>query len=101
MKGAKERLAALSPVLRSVCPDVRLRFDGHTDSDPIRKSKWSSNQELSEARASAVAAHFTSALGWAPSSISIRGFGAERPITTNSTRAGKARNRRVEIVLLH
>ncbi|MEN8149495.1 MAG: OmpA family protein [Planctomycetota bacterium] len=101
MKGAKDRLSKLNPVLRDICPDVRLRLDGHTDSDPIRKSKWSGNHELSQARAAAVAEQFVTALGWSRSKVSTRGFGEEIPIASNATREGKARNRRVEIVLVH
>jgi flagellar motor protein MotB len=97
---ANDRLKRLVNVLRREFPDIRLRVEGHTDSDPIRKSKWASNESLSMARAKAVSNYLTSTLGWPADSVISQGYGSERPIATNSTREGKARNRRIEIVLI-
>jgi len=71
---------------------------GHTDSDPIRKSKWSDNWQLSAERALSVLRYLT---GHGVSSKRIRGVaaGEGRPIASNSTSSGKAKNRRVEIVV--
>jgi len=100
MKSARTRLKRLAEVLRATSPGVSLRIEGHTDSDPIRKSHWESNHQLSGARASAVAKYFVRSLGWSDARTSARGYGADRPVATNSTREGKARNRRIEIVLV-
>ncbi len=75
--------------------DRRVRIDGHTDSDPIRRSKWKSNIELSAARAIAVRA-FLAESGVPKSKMAIAGFGEFVPIDPKN----KGRNRRVEIVLL-
>lgn len=71
----------------------RIIVEGHTDSDPIRKSKWASNQQLSEARAGAVADYLASQ-GVSRSRITTVGYGSSQP------RESKARSRRVEIVVV-
>ena len=71
---------------------------GHTDSDPIRKSKWRDNLELSVQRSSAVARYFI-AHGVPDKQVCAVGYGSTRPVAPNDTAAGKARNRRVEIVV--
>ena len=67
--------------------------EGHTDSDPIRKSKWASNEALSEARAKAVAAYL-SERGVSSNRITTVGLGASEPRGSD-----KSKNRRVEIVV--
>jgi len=67
--------------------------EGHTDSTPIRVSKWSSNQELSEARAKAVAKYLVDH-GISPGRVATKGFGDSRPRGNENSR-----NRRVEIVV--
>ncbi len=71
---------------------------GHTDSDPIRKSKWKDNWELSVQRSLTVLRYLVGQ-GVADSSIRAVGCGQSRPIASNATASGKARNRRVEIVV--
>ncbi len=72
---------------------------GHTDSDPIRRSKWKDNLELSLHRAAAVARYMI-AHGLNPKQVIVAGAGKYRPIASNRTRAGKAKNRRVEFWIL-
>ena len=72
----------------------KIVVEGHTDSTPIRVSKWSSNQELSEARANAVKTYLTSA-GIPASRITTKGLGDTVPRSTDLSK-----NRRVEIVVL-
>lgn len=71
---------------------------GHTDTDPIRKSSWKDNWELSAQRALSVARYMIQH-GIAESQIRAAGCGPARPIAPNTTSAGKAKNRRVEIVV--
>ena len=71
---------------------------GHTDSDPIKESKWKDNWELSTQRALAVV-RYLAARGIGSDKIRASGCGAARPIASNTTTSGKARNRRVEIVV--
>ena len=72
----------------------RIVVEGHTDSTPIRVSKWKSNQELSEARADAVKQYLVSK-GVTASRITIKGLGDTVPRSTDLSK-----NRRVEIIVL-
>jgi chemotaxis protein MotB len=72
--------------------------EGHTDSQPIATGQYPSNWQLSGARAAAVVQNF-SADGVNERRMSLSGYASERPKDTNSTAQGRARNRRVDIVL--
>ncbi|MCB9917493.1 MAG: OmpA family protein [Planctomycetes bacterium] len=74
-----------------------IRIDGHTDSDPIRKSSWASNLHLSVARALAVAAELEGQ-GFAMAKLQVRGLGDTRPESRIPTE--KAKNRRVELFFI-
>ncbi len=71
---------------------------GHTDSDPIKKSKWKDNWELSSERALAVVRYFNSK-GVSDKKLRAVGCGQGRPVASNKTASGKAKNRRVEVVV--
>ncbi len=71
---------------------------GHTDSDPIKKSKWKDNWELSSQRSLSVVRYMI-AQGISKDAIRAVGRGETKPVTSNATSSGKARNRRVEIVV--
>lgn len=80
-------------------PDARVAVIGHSDSTPIVKSKdrWSSNQQLSVARAQTVASHLSSA---GVGRIDVQGRGSSEPLVApERSRSDQARNRRVEIVI--
>lgn len=71
---------------------------GHTDTDPIRKSAWKDNWELSAQRALSVTRYLVEH-GISDDLVRASGCGPARPIAPNTTNAGKATNRRVEIVV--
>jgi chemotaxis protein MotB len=75
-----------------------VRVDGHSDATPIRTASFPSNWELSAARSGSVARYFQQA-GLSPERIAATGYGEHRPLATNDTAEGRARNRRVEIFL--
>ena len=85
-------------VLKSKYPGRQIEVAGHTDSDPIKKSKWTDNLELSSQRAMSVARYLIQK-GVADNRIGATGYGAARPVATNSTASGKQKNRRVEIIV--
>ena len=85
-------------VLKAKYPGRQIEVAGHTDADPIRKTGWKDNLELSSQRAMTVARYLIQK-GVADNRIGATGYGAARPVATNSTAAGKAKNRRVEIVV--
>jgi chemotaxis protein MotB len=72
--------------------------EGHTDAQPIRTAQYPSNWQLSGARAAAVVQNLA-ADGVLERRLSLSGYASERPADTNSTPLGRARNRRVDIVL--
>ena len=72
--------------------------EGNTDDVPIRSSVYPSNWQLSTARASTVVQYLISA-GVSAHRLTAVGYADQRPIDSNSTAAGRARNRRVEVVL--
>ncbi|MBL8887834.1 MAG: OmpA family protein [Phycisphaerales bacterium] len=71
-----------------------VRVDGYTDSDPIKKSKWGSNEALSEARARSVE-NYLQSKGVSSSRLSAYGRGAQ------NLKKSKAESRRVEIIILN
>lgn len=78
----------------------QIRIEGHTDSDPIKSSRFPDNQELSTARANSVWRIFVQNLGMDPKMISATGYGEYRPVVQNDTLEHKAQNRRVDIAVL-
>jgi len=83
-------------------PTYRIRVEGHTDDRPIGphlKDKFETNWELSAARASTVARYLIDALLVDPARVQVVGYGKFRPVADNATEEGRARNRRVEVVV--
>jgi chemotaxis protein MotB len=72
--------------------------EGYTDSQPIATSRFQSNWDLSGARAAAVVNDFAK-IGVLSVRMSLQGYGSQVPIDSNSTAQGRAKNRRVEVVL--
>jgi chemotaxis protein MotB len=72
--------------------------EGYTDSQPISTSRYQSNWNLSGDRAAAVVNDFAT-IGVLQNRLSVQGYGSQVPIDSNSTAEGRAKNRRVEIVL--
>ena len=83
-------------------PAVLIRVDGHTDNDPIVKSKylWKSNHHLSAGRALSVLHYLVKKGHIDEKRVNIAGYGPNRPITSNKNKAGKMQNRRVEFLIL-
>lgn len=73
-------------------PDIRIEIAGHTDNT----GSAATNMRLSQARADAVRAYLASK-GVAPERMVTRGYGPSEPIAPNTTRDGRAQNRRVEL----
>jgi len=71
---------------------------GHTDSDPIKKSQWKDNWELSSQRSLSVV-RYLSQHGISNTQLRAVGRGDTQPIASNSSESGKSKNRRVEIVV--
>lgn len=96
-KAAQDVISQIAAILAPLPNAVRI--EGYTDDTPIHTAQYPSNWELSTARAASVV-HLMTAAGLAPTRISLAGYGEFRPVDTNATPAGRARNRRVVIVVL-
>jgi flagellar motor protein MotB len=94
-----QKLAVPLDALLQGEPDQMVLFGGHTDDVPIANQRFSSNWELSTARATAVAKAFVDA-GLPPSRIIASGFGSHHPRGDNRTPEGRRANRRIEILLV-
>ena len=77
------------------------RLEGHTDSVPIHNSRFKSNWELSAARSIALMELLTDAFKVDRNKLSIAGYAETAPKDTNDTDEGRARNRRVDVVILN
>ncbi len=95
----KNALKAVAAKLGSDFPDGTYWIEGHTDDDPISKSSFRSNRELSIARAMAVLRGLVDDAGVADDQCVVAGFGEYWPEVANSSAANKAKNRRVELVV--
>lgn len=76
-----------------------LTIEGHTDNLPIRSDRFQSNWDLSAVRAASVANVLLANPGIAADRLAVKGLAATEPRATNDTPEGRARNRRVEIIL--
>jgi outer membrane protein OmpA-like peptidoglycan-associated protein len=90
---AKANIAKLATILNKY-PDTHILVEGHTDSVGATEM----NQKLSERRAASVSSHAMS-LGVQGPRFSTVGYGENQPVASNSTKEGRALNRRVEIAI--
>jgi chemotaxis protein MotB len=97
--GALPSIAKIAGALKKIPNPVRL--EGHTDSVPIHNSRFQSNWDLSAARGVAMLELFTTQYGIAEDRLAIVGYADHAPVDTNETDAGRARNRRVDLVILN
>ncbi|MGE0463967.1 MAG: OmpA family protein [Vicinamibacterales bacterium] len=91
-------MARVAGVLRALPNAVRI--EGHTDNTPIHTPRFTSNWDLSTARATEVVAFFIVA-GLTPDRLSAAGYSEYHPRSGNDTPEGRARNRRVDVVILN
>lgn len=96
---AEQVLGRLAADVISAWPN-HIRVEGHTDNLPISNERFPSNWELSTARAARVVRFLGMQGGLDPARLSAAGYAEHRPIASNQSAQGRARNRRVDIVLL-
>jgi outer membrane protein OmpA-like peptidoglycan-associated protein len=91
------RLLGTIATLLEIHPEIkRLRIEGHTDDRGPRER----NLELSQRRAETVRDYLIQAHGIAAERLEARGFGPDRALASNRTTAGRAKNRRCELVIV-
>jgi chemotaxis protein MotB len=97
-EGAKKALDRISPIIERL-PN-HLRVEGHTDNVPIRTAEFRSNWELSVRRATEVVRYLVDGKEFPPVRISAAGFAEHRPLAPNDKPENRARNRRIEIIIV-
>jgi chemotaxis protein MotB len=100
----EQLLQKLGTVLAGdVGKDKLIEVSGHADNQPIesdKKAMFPTNWELSTARATNVVRFLNEKVGLKPRRLKASGYGSSRPVASNATTAGRAKNRRIEILLL-
>jgi chemotaxis protein MotB len=91
-------IGKMAGVVRKLPNSVRV--EGHTDSIPIHTARFRSNWELSAARSIAVVELLAAHFDIPQERLAIAGYGEYAPIDSNQTAEGRARNRRVDLVIL-
>jgi chemotaxis protein MotB len=94
-----ETLGKLAEALKGVSNP--LRIEGHTDSQPMHSSRFHSNWELSAARSIAMMELMVKRFGVEEQRMGIVGFADTMPEASNETPEGRAKNRRVDIVIMN
>ncbi|AMA74261.1 MULTISPECIES: OmpA family protein [Aneurinibacillus] len=101
--------ATLQPEAKKVIKDMfnfinsidnPLRIEGHTDNVPIHNARYPSNWELSAARAMNLVRYLAEEYKIKPERLSGAGYGEYHPVAPNDTPENRAKNRRVEIMIL-
>lgn len=97
--GARPILDNVGAILKSLPTPNPIRVEGNTDNVPISTPEFPNNWALSAARAVTVLTVLLND-GIPASRLSAEGFADQRPVASNATAAGRAKNRRVEIVVV-
>lgn len=97
-KSAIEAIDGLSVVIEGMKENIQI--EGHTDNIPINSLQFPSNWELSSARATSIVRRFIEG-GIDPKRLTAIGYGEYRPVADNDSEESRAKNRRVDIVLLN
>ena len=106
--GSAKLKPSAGATLRNVARELQAEFatkrvfvEGHTDTDPIRRTKgrFDSNLDLSLERAKAVAEYLMDKCGISEAQVAVAGYGPHDPVDPGRGDRAKARNRRVEIVV--
>jgi chemotaxis protein MotB len=93
-----DALSRLAKVLKQRQENIRI--EGHTDNIRIHNAHFASNWELSTTRATEIIRLLITQFGLPPSRLSAAGYAEFHPTATNDTAAGRAQNRRLDIVIL-
>jgi chemotaxis protein MotB len=103
--GSAEFTPSMYPTLGKIAVaiaqiDNPVRLEGHTDSRPIHNDRFQNNWELSSARSISVLELLAARFGIAPVRMAVAGYADTAPVSPNDSEEGRARNRRVDIVVL-
>jgi chemotaxis protein MotB len=100
-KTGQGNLKKIGDLLRARYKSRAVSVDGHTDTQPIQKSKYGTNWRLSTERALSVAQYLEKGCGVDPKRLRVVGHGQFQPIASNGNQKGMQANRRVEVLILN
>lgn len=95
----KECLIQIGTIINQL--ENYIRIEGHTDNQPISTSIYPSNWELSSARASQVVRLLAKSAGVPPEKMAAVAYGEYKPVASNKTAQGRAKNRRIDLIILN
>jgi len=98
-KEAIPKIDEVVATIQSTYPDKEVMVYGHTDTDPIKKSKWKDNWELSSQRALTVVRQLQDS-GITPGKLVQASCGEFQPLASNDTKEGRQQNRRGALAVL-
>ena len=99
LPGGTALLTQVAGELQRVYPGHFIGIEGHLDNEPLQNSTWASPHQLTAARAAAVFDFLTTRTPMREGQLFLVAHGANHPLVSNATAPGRARNRRVELVI--
>lgn len=99
LPGGASLLTQVAGEIDRVYPGHFLGIEGHVDTEPLAQTSWGSPHQLTAARAAAVFEFFTTRTPLRQGQLFLVAHGANHPVVSNATAAGRTRNRRVELVV--
>jgi flagellar motor protein MotB len=99
MPGGVALLTQVSGELERVFPGHFVGIEGHVDTEPLVNASWGSPHQLTAARAAAVFEFLTARTTMRAGQLFLVAHGSNHPLVSNATAAGRAKNRRVELVI--
>lgn len=92
-------LTQVAAELERVYPGHFIGIEGHVDTEPLQNAAWASPHQLTAARAAAVFDFLTTRTSMHEKQLFLVAHGANHPLVSNATAAGRSRNRRIELVV--
>jgi chemotaxis protein MotB len=99
LPGGAALLTQVTGEIERVYPGHFIGIEGHTDSEPLASAMWGTPHQFTTARAAAVFDFLTSRTSISQSRLFLVAHGANHPLVSNATPAGRAKNRRIELVV--
>lgn len=99
LPGGVATLTQVANELQRVFPGHFVGIEGHLDSAPLATGTWTSPHQLTAARSAAVFDFLTTRTPMQEGQLFLVAHGGNHPLVSNATAAGRARNRRVELVV--
>jgi flagellar motor protein MotB len=99
LPGGAATLTQVAGELERVLPGHFIGIEGHLDTEPLQNASWTSPHQLTAARSAAVFDFLTTRTKVHAGQLFLVAHGANHPLVSNATAAGRSRNRRVELVV--